>query len=92
MDLCSPDPCRYGTHCIQTDEESYQCVKNLCQPSPCENAGKCIVVNNEQTECACPKGWKGKRCEGKKMILYSPNVCLAKIMKVFVLRGPYYFE
>ena len=63
-DLCSPNPCRYGTHCIQTDEESYQCVKNLCQPSPCKNNGKCIVVNDEDTSCACVKGWKGKHCEG----------------------------
>lgn len=65
LDLCSPDPCRYGTHCIQNDEESYQCMKNLCQPTPCQNGGKCIVVNNEHVECACPKGWKGKHCERK---------------------------
>ena len=63
-DLCSPDPCRYGTHCIQADEESYQCVKNLCTPNPCSNGGKCIVVNDEGYECACPRGWRGKNCIG----------------------------
>ena len=64
-DLCSPDPCKYGTHCLQTDEESYQCVKNLCTPTPCHNGGKCIVVNDESYECACQRGWKGKNCIGK---------------------------
>ena len=65
VDLCSPDPCRYGTHCRQNDEESYQCVRSLCNPNPCSHGGKCIVVNDESYECACPKGFKGALCEGE---------------------------
>ena len=65
IDLCSPNPCRFGSHCIQTDEESYQCVKNLCTPNPCKHSGKCIVVNDEGFECACHNGWRGRNCEGK---------------------------
>ena len=64
-DLCKPNPCVFGTKCLQTTEDSYQCVRNLCHPNPCANNGKCIEINEDNYACACTGGFKGKTCTGK---------------------------
>lgn len=64
-EICQPNPCQFGTKCVETGEGSYSCVKSMCQPNPCQNSGKCINVNQNNYKCACTADYQGKTCEGK---------------------------
>ena len=62
--MCEPNPCQFGTKCVETGDDSYSCVKAMCHPNPCGNSGKCINVNENNFKCACTDDFEGKICEG----------------------------
>ena len=64
-EICQPNPCQFGTKCVETGEGSYSCVKSMCHPNPCQNSGKCINVNQNNYKCACTADYQGETCEGK---------------------------
>ena len=49
---------------IDSSNHFYNAVRNRCHPNPCAHGSKCTQTK-EGFECACPAGFKGKRCTGK---------------------------
>ena len=88
-EICRPNPCQFGTKCVETGDDSYSCVKSMCHPNPCQNSGKCINVNENKFQCACTVDYEGRTCEGRKRIViyclavryYRIKTCLVTIIK-----------
>lgn len=39
-----------------------------CENEPCKNGGTCTELDNG-FDCTCPKGYRGKTCEGMRILV-----------------------
>ncbi|KAG7295880.1 hypothetical protein JYU34_020964 [Plutella xylostella] len=78
LESCYPNPCQHGGRCINDATKNFCscrsfytgvfCLLTACDRAPCA-LGNCSLTSTrfgaEGFECACPTGWKGRRCNEK---------------------------